>query len=88
VSRRFAEALAALAVGLLAAAGQVAAWSCASDEPLTPQVSAEEGARISAEVARDRALAEALRCRAEMRADCPPLPTETATLAMVPASGS
>lgn len=67
--QRFTDILAMLSLCCLA--GPALAWSCASDEPLTPQVTAAERARISAEVARERALAEALRCRAEGRADCP-----------------
>ncbi len=83
VLKRFTETLTALAAGL-ALAGPALAWSCLSDEPLTPQVTAAERSRISAEVARERALAAALQCRAEGRADCPPL----SVAAPVPAGGS
>jgi hypothetical protein len=83
--KRYTETLASIGIALIAA-GPAGAWSCASDEPLTPQVSAEERARISAEVARERALTAALRCRADGLEDCPTLPTQTPT--PVPPSGS
>ena len=54
---------ASLATAFVLAAGPVFGWSCASDEPLVPQVSAEERARISAEVAAERAAAERAACR-------------------------
>jgi hypothetical protein len=81
----FNETLGSLVLiwGLLAG-GQASAWSCASDEPLTPHVSVEERARISAEVARERALSEALHCRSEGLADCSRPPTETAVPIPVP----
>lgn len=85
--KRFTEAFFLLGIALLVA-GQASAWSCASDEPLVPEVSVSDRARISAEVARERALADALRCRSEGRADCMPLAAGSAFTTTVPANGS
>ena len=47
------------------------AWSCSSEETLAAEVSPEERARVTAEIARQRALAEALRCVEDGRQECP-----------------
>lgn len=69
-------------IGLLAllcspVAATAQGWSCASDEALTASVSAEERARISAEIARQRAWAEAMACTEAGRSDCPEAPDLT-----------
>lgn len=75
---------ASLALALAVAAGPVFGWSCASDEPLVPQVSAEERARISAEVAAERAAAERLEClRAGLDA-CGPAPAASSPAPRLP----
>lgn len=60
-----------VAVGLAAPA---LGWSCASDEDLTPTATPEERARIRAEIARQRAWAEAMACIEAGRSDCPDPP--------------
>lgn len=67
-------------------AGPVLAWSCASDDTLAAEVTAEERARISAAVARQRAKADAAACAAAGRNDCPEIPDPPQS-AILPAGG-
>lgn len=46
------------------------AWSCSSEETLAAEVSPEERAKVTAEIARQRALAEALRCVEDGLPEC------------------
>lgn len=70
---RFIDTLAvALLLGM--SASPVLAWSCASDNVLAADASPEERARISAEVARERALSTVLPCIEAGLGDCPETP--------------
>ncbi|MDZ7709744.1 MAG: hypothetical protein U5K36_06410 [Roseovarius sp.] len=70
---RFIEtgAAALLALGL---ATPALGWSCASDEELVATATPEERARISAEIARQRAWAEAMTCIEAGGKECPDPP--------------
>ncbi|TCM87130.1 hypothetical protein [Rhodovulum steppense] len=69
--------IAAATLALTLAAPPALPWSCASDEPLAATATPEDRERIAAEIARQRALAEAMDCIAAGRADCPAMPALT-----------
>jgi DNA-binding transcriptional regulator YdaS (Cro superfamily) len=77
---RFADAF-ALALLLGMSASPVLAWSCGSDDVLAADASPSERARISAEVARERALSAALACIEAGLEDCPEMPGLTSVAA-------
>jgi len=61
-------------------------WSCASDEELAATVTPEERARIGAEIARQRAWAEAMACIEAGRQDCAEAPDLSQPI-VLPAGG-
>lgn len=69
--------IAAASLVLTLAATPALPWSCASDEPLAATATPAERERIAAEIARQRALAEAMECIEAGRADCPEMPALT-----------
>ena len=79
--RRFIE-IVLLALLCSPFAAPALSWSCASDEELAAQVSPEERARITAEVARQRASVEATACIEAGRDDCPEAPDLTQPVAL------
>lgn len=70
---RFIEITAAAAVAV-ALTAPAFGWSCASDETLATSATPEERARISAEIARQRAWEEAMACIEAGHSDCPDVP--------------
>ena len=74
---------AAVAIGLAAPA---LGWSCASEENLAAVVTPEERARISAEIARQRAWQDATACIEAGETDCPDPPDLSQPLSL-PAGG-
>lgn len=61
--------------------GLALAWSCSSEEPLAAVATPEQRARAALEVARARALAEAVKCQEAGQSDCPqgPAPVPVAS---------